>query len=358
MGHDHHGSVHAYVRRTARVLAALFFVALGLTIASSSAQAGPPDLATVVLTDTLPGLVVNPPGATNGPINDSNVSVLGATASQVAAVKQQLANGNLFGYIRIWSSQVPQSRDAVVILALNITDTSQVGGFLADFNHGISSVASESFDTPDIAGGSGFTDHLPLSGQPATEYAVTFARGNTVFEVELATITGDLNVNDELSVASQQAAQAPGSVKSPVTPAATDSSPTTSTQNVSYVLGEVTFCLLVAILIVYLIKKTRRATPKTSIANGATSGDLRIPGSAWPIPIHASQATVQSPGPQVLGLGHTQGTQHSPSGLPLMATFAPATPPVTPPGWYPDPTDQSLQRYFDGTRWTDHTAPR
>ncbi|OBG25435.1 DUF2510 domain-containing protein [Mycobacterium sp. E3198] len=31
-----------------------------------------------------------------------------------------------------------------------------------------------------------------------------------------------------------------------------------------------------------------------------------------------------------------------------------ATPP---PGWYPDPSGDNNQRYFDGTNWTDHVAP-
>ena len=29
-------------------------------------------------------------------------------------------------------------------------------------------------------------------------------------------------------------------------------------------------------------------------------------------------------------------------------------PPTTPAGWYPDPSGAPGQRYFDGTRWTDH----
>ena len=29
-----------------------------------------------------------------------------------------------------------------------------------------------------------------------------------------------------------------------------------------------------------------------------------------------------------------------------------------PAGWYDDPQDQQLIRYFDGTRWTEHTGPR
>jgi hypothetical protein len=28
------------------------------------------------------------------------------------------------------------------------------------------------------------------------------------------------------------------------------------------------------------------------------------------------------------------------------------------PGWYPDPRDPRQRRFWDGTRWTDHLAPR
>lgn len=33
------------------------------------------------------------------------------------------------------------------------------------------------------------------------------------------------------------------------------------------------------------------------------------------------------------------------------------TAPPPPPGWYPDPDGANTQRYFDGTKWTDHLAP-
>lgn len=29
----------------------------------------------------------------------------------------------------------------------------------------------------------------------------------------------------------------------------------------------------------------------------------------------------------------------------------------TPAGWYPDEQDRTKQRYWNGSRWTDHTAP-
>jgi ABC-type transport system involved in multi-copper enzyme maturation permease subunit len=36
---------------------------------------------------------------------------------------------------------------------------------------------------------------------------------------------------------------------------------------------------------------------------------------------------------------------------------APPQPAGPPPGWYPDPQQDGRQRYWDGTRWTEHTSP-
>ncbi len=35
----------------------------------------------------------------------------------------------------------------------------------------------------------------------------------------------------------------------------------------------------------------------------------------------------------------------------------PPPPPSVPAGWYSDPNNGQLQRYWDGTIWTEHTAP-
>jgi Protein of unknown function (DUF2510) len=43
---------------------------------------------------------------------------------------------------------------------------------------------------------------------------------------------------------------------------------------------------------------------------------------------------------------------------PMVAAPAAATAPVvSPAGWYPDPGAQGVQRYWDGTQWTQHTSP-
>jgi hypothetical protein len=36
--------------------------------------------------------------------------------------------------------------------------------------------------------------------------------------------------------------------------------------------------------------------------------------------------------------------------------YAAAAPTAAPPGWYPDPSGQAPHRWWDGTRWTDHTG--
>jgi len=353
--------------RPARLLAApvaISAILLGIWIAPNVAGAAPPDLSSVVLPQTLPGLVADPPGPTNGPITQANASVLGASSTGTSAIKQQLANGDLSGYLRVWTRQ-PHNGDDAVILALNISDPTQVGTFLAGFNHGESSVATSSFSVPGISGASGFLDHRPESGQPATEYSITFARGNTVFEVDFATITGDITLNDAVSVAARQAANTSGPVQSPVTP----SGSVDPMLHVSYVIGEVMFWVVVILLPLGLIQRHRR---KKRAALSMT------PDTSMPFP--PSGGAVRSPFGQV-GNAPAFSAPHAPSGqstsapgLPLLPTFptfqqAPSYPPATstsplgtetgpPAGWYPDPRVSSLQRYFDGHDWTEHTAPR
>ncbi|WP_024332845.1 DUF2510 domain-containing protein [Gordonia hirsuta] len=53
-----------------------------------------------------------------------------------------------------------------------------------------------------------------------------------------------------------------------------------------------------------------------------------------------------------------QTTAHPAAGAPPSSPPAPPPPPPSvPAGWYPDAQNSALQRYWDGTVWTEHTAP-
>ena len=43
---------------------------------------------------------------------------------------------------------------------------------------------------------------------------------------------------------------------------------------------------------------------------------------------------------------------------PTALSAAPESPKLPPADWYQDYTDPTLQRYWDGAAWTEHTAPR
>ncbi len=54
-------------------------------------------------------------------------------------------------------------------------------------------------------------------------------------------------------------------------------------------------------------------------------------------------------------------TRQSPvkrTGVPVKPTSAQPLPPGTPAQWERDPLDPNFMRYWDGDRWTDHTAPK
>lgn len=60
---------------------------------------------------------------------------------------------------------------------------------------------------------------------------------------------------------------------------------------------------------------------------------------------------------------HTGEDYVAPTSQPVVVVHQPAAPVNPPPtqgppaGWYTDQLNPSLQRWWDGTRWTEHTQP-
>jgi hypothetical protein len=289
------------------VASAAVVITVGALLASTAALAGPGGLASVVLADTLPGLVASPPGPTNGPIDKSNVGLFGGNAGGTSGLAQHLADGDVSGELRFWVHQPPDG-DGVVISAFQFKDPKQVGAFLAGLDSGYGRVATGTFSVPGILGGSGYTVHVSASGTPSMAYIVTFAKGSIDFEVQVITASGDLTKADARAVATRQAASAPGGPRVPVAPPGTSWAVRVG-EIVGYVaLGIFALALVVVVTRIVGRRPRRRRRPVVT--------------PAWPA-----------------------------FPPPLPAPYRPPAPPRE-VGWHLDPDHLSEQAYWDGRAWT------
>jgi hypothetical protein len=99
------------------------------------------------------------------------------------------------------------------------------------------------------------------------------------------------------------------------------------------------------------------------VARREPAGGLNIAGAPG-----AGAAAGPGPGPAGGGFGATPpaaaagplagggGTAPPPEATPTQPMAAQAAPPGGKADWYPDPEGKARLRYYDGQRWTDHTA--
>lgn len=92
------------------------------------------------------------------------------------------------------------------------------------------------------------------------------------------------------------------------------------------------FALLIIILPWYLVTRPKRLNRLVRMC----------PGCLASVPLNATRCPHCSRQLDALGRSST-------------AAAAP-TPAAAPAGWHPDPTSEHRLRYWDGTRWTSHTA--
>lgn len=89
------------------------------------------------------------------------------------------------------------------------------------------------------------------------------------------------------------------------------------------------------------------------MTRGMSPSGSRTRGVGPPVAASGPGTGVVSPGSPSVGA--------DPADVPLPSFAAgpqPVVPASLPAGWYPDETDATKQRYYDGTAWTQHTAPR
>ena len=96
---------------------------------------------------------------------------------------------------------------------------------------------------------------------------------------------------------------------------------------------------------------TAVATPPPA---AAPAPPVPAPGTAPPTP-QAPAAQPSVPEPAAPAAQPTAAQPTAPQQAPAQPT-PPVAPPLPPANWYPDPSGNARLRYWDGTRWTDHTA--
>jgi hypothetical protein len=296
-------------------LACALLLALAVTKPVSAAAVAPSEPSGELLTTVLPNFVAEPLGPRNGPLTPSTVSQFAGQAPGVTDFVQQLENGNLSAYVRVWS-HTPPNGDAIEILALHFSNPAEIPSLMAGFANSASrQLDASQFRVPGITGANGYEAPLTTaSGAPVRVYIVTFSNADAAFLTYVITESGDMTSADAVKVASAQAAYVGGAT---VPPSSTGSSP-------AYVTGELFGGLLVVVgipvLIVLIVRRTRR---NDEIHHGhLRKQPTAIPSSAgWPAPAWSSGPLLPSRTPQ-----------H--------------------PRWEPIGSNWNEQAYWDGQAWT------
>ena len=297
--------------RSVTAFCALLFSALAVACPTSAGATGSSDLSGAVLSSTIPGYEATPLGTTNGPLTQSTVDEFGPAASVLG---QQLANGDLTGYLRVWT-HMPLNGDAVEIFALQFSNPAEIAGVLSGF---ASSQHGSQFPVPGVSGANGYASvATTASGTPAKTYSVTFTDGDRVFLVFVLTVPGDLTSADAIKVASEQAAHVGGAT---VPSSSSGSSP-------EYVAGEIfgaVVLVVIALIVVLAIVRRSRRNDELHHGHPANGSAVGLPTPRWP--------SVSEAGPSL------------PTRSPLQ------------PGWEPIPGNMNAQAYWDGQAWTARRA--
>lgn len=269
-----------------------------------------------MLSTTLPNFIAEPLGPTNGPLTQSTVSQFGGQSQAVANVGEQLANGDLTGYVRVWT-HAPPDGDAVEIMAIHFSNPADIPSALSGFADAASQADASQFTVPNIPGAMGRETTLTTTrGTLAKAYVVTFSNAENLFVTYGISESGDLTSADAVTVASEQAAHVGGAT---VPSSSSGSSP-------AYVAGEVFGGVLliagITALIIVIVRRTRR---NDELHHGHPLQEPTPSTVGWSAPRRPSGSSL-------------------PTGTPQQ------------PGWEPIGTNWNEQAYWDGQAWTARRA--
>jgi hypothetical protein len=208
------------VRQVRTYLIALSISMLVLSFSASTAHASG-GVSSIILTKALPGFVESPPGQDNGPIVSSNMDVVfaGDTATQLAQVSQEMSNGHITGYVRLWRHQ-PLTGDGLLVTVFQAPASYSIATLLAGFENAASTQVAKfngsTFSVPGVADAQGYNVNVTNETPPFREFTVAFAKGNTAFFMILVSSSDDLSESDAANLAQRQWAKAPGGSIAPI----------------------------------------------------------------------------------------------------------------------------------------------
>jgi surface antigen len=232
-------------------------------------------LSSTILAEPQPGLVAATPGPYNGPLTESNVGlVLGSAAGASNALRQSLTSGDVTSYVRLWTRQ-PTNGDAVLILAFQFNNALLESSFLDGLDGALQGqTGGTPLAVPGIPGAAGAALQTSSSGTPVSEYVVAFAKGNTAFEINVASTSGDLTAADTIAMANSQFAAAPDIPAGTGTP--------WNWAGTAFFGGGV--LLVIAIFVIGRVRKYPVALRGGPVYNGGYHGGLPTAGHAPPQP--------------------------------------------------------------------------
>jgi hypothetical protein len=128
----------------------------------------------------------------------------GDTATQLTLISQQLANGELAGYIRIWHSE-SVSGDGLVVNAFRTPTVYSTSTFLGGFEKAaaeqVRNLGGSTFSVPGVPDENGYNIYVSSNDPPFREFTVGFAKGETAFVINLVSAKDDLTEADVVALA-------------------------------------------------------------------------------------------------------------------------------------------------------------
>ncbi len=159
----------------AAVAAGLVGVAAG---SGGAAGASPSSLPHVVVEHSLPGFTLVPGTEYNGPIPKSDLDKY----SDDAQWQQDVADGQLSGFVRAWDHTYQRGLAFVYWSAVRMPDTAYAPQFTSSMQAYVSKQAGASaFSVNGVSGATGYRTSPPVEIGRATGYWIIFTRGTVGF---------------------------------------------------------------------------------------------------------------------------------------------------------------------------------